>query len=364
VGVAVVAKGAAPASARQATDDAAGHRRGRGVRAARSFQRKRPSCYSGTVPGSSWKPPPSHRIVPADETESFASGADGTRLYVRRRPGPRGVDAPTVLFCDGVLCDGFIWKYLWGDLASVGPVAHWHYRGHGRSGAPADPERTEVEDFAGDLDRVRRHLGDPPVVLVGHSFGVQVALEGYRLRPDLVAGLVLCCGAPGKVTETFHGTNVLAQWLPKVMKWVTEYPELARAIWTRVPTDLSLKISYLTGEVDKSNMRREDLVPYLKHMTTVDFGLFVRILRSAGEHSAEDLLPQIGAPSLIVAAERDTFTPPDLALKMSQAILGGELLVLKNGSHAGVIEQPDLMRTRVVQFLRDRVGPFVAEHAS
>jgi pimeloyl-ACP methyl ester carboxylesterase len=271
------------------------------------------------------------------------------------------VAAPTVLFCDGVLCDGFIWKYLWGDLATTGPVAHWHYRGHGRSGGPVDADAVEVDDFARDLDRVRRHLGDPPVVLVGHSFGVQVALEGYRLRPEGIAGLVLCCGAPGKVTETFHGTNVLAQLLPKVMKWVTEYPELARALWTRVPTDLSVKLSFLTGEVDKSNMRRDDLVPYLKHMTTVDFALFVKVLRSAGEHSAEDLLAQIGVPSLVVAAERDTFTPPDLARKMSETIPGGELLLLKNGSHAAVIEQPDLMRTRVMQFLRDRVAPFLAE---
>ncbi len=266
-----------------------------------------------------------------------------------------------MLFCDGVLCDGFIWKYLWGDLAAVGPVAHWHYRGHGRSGAPVDPERVEVEDFARDLDRVRQHLGDPPVVLVGHSFGVQVALEAYRLRPEGIAGLVLCCGAPGRVTETFHGTNVLAQLLPKILRWVTEYPELARALWSRVPTDLSVKLSYLTGEVDKANMRREDLVPYLKHMTTVDFALFVKVLRSAGEHSAEDLLAHIGVPSLVVGAERDTFTPPELARNMAEAIPGGELLLLRNGSHAAVIEQPDLMRTRVVRFLRDRVAPFLAE---
>ena len=305
---------------------------------------------------ASWQPPPLHRSTALDESESFATGPDGTRLYVHRRPGPDGSAGPTVLLCDGVLCDGFIWKYLWDDLAALGPVAHWHYRGHGRSAKPADPDRLDVPDFAADLDAVRHHLGDPPVVLMGHSFGVQVALEAYRLRPEKIGGLILCCGAPGKVTETFHGTNYLAQALPKVIAWVTDHSELARALWTRVPADLSLKMSYLMREVDVDHMRREDLLPYLKHMTHVDFGLFVRVLKAAGEHTAEDLLPHVQVPTLVIAAERDTFTPADLALRMAETLPKGEHMQLKNGSHAALIEQPDLVRVRVTQFLRDKVG--------
>ena len=301
-----------------------------------------------------WQPPPSHRTAATDEVESFAIGCDGTRLYVRRRPGPAGAeDAPTVVLCDGVLCDGFVWKYLWDDLAALGPVAHWHYRGHGRSGAPHDPARVEMTDFAADLDAVRHHLGDPPVVLVGHSMGVQVSLEAYRLRRDKVAALILCCGAPGRVTETFHGTNHLARWLPKILAFVTTHSELARALWSRVPAELSLRLSYLLKEVDVDNMRREDLLPYLRHMTHVDFALFVQLLRAAGEHTAEDLLPDIAVPTLVVAAERDTFTPPELARAMAQTIPGGQFYLLEGGSHAAPIEQPDLLRVRVGKFLRE-----------
>ena len=326
-----------------------------------------------------WQPPPSHRLArlgEGDETESFAIGVDGTRLYVRRRPGPSltspdgggpkvtpttkaggleggTVSAPTVLLCDGVLCDGFIWKYLWDDLAAIGPVAHWHYRGHGRSGAPRDPDRVEITDFAQDLDAVRRHLGDPPVVLMGHSMGVQVALEAYRFRREGIAGLVLCCGAPGKVTETFHGTNYLARALPNVLAFVTKHSEIARALWSRVPAELALKLSFFMKEVDVEHMQREDLLPYLKHMTHVDFGLFVRLLRAAGEHSAEDLLPEIRVPALVIAAERDTFTPPELAKRMADAMPMGQHLLLENGSHAALIEQPDLVRVRIKRFLED-----------
>ena len=41
--------------------------------------------------------------------------------------------------------------------------------------------------------------------------------------------------------------------------------------------------------------------------------MFLRMLRAAGEHTAGDLLPQIDVPVLVVAGERDTFTPAFLA---------------------------------------------------
>lgn len=305
---------------------------------------------------ASWHPPPSHRTAAAEETESVALGPDGTRLYVRRRPAAEGASGPAMILCDGVVCDGFIWKYLWDELPLVGPLAHWHYRGHGRSASPADPDRIQVVDFAKDLDAVRTHLGDPsPVVLIGHSFGVQVALEAYRLRPEGIGGLILCCGAPGKVTETFHGTKVLAQVLPKLIGWVGSHSDVVRALWSRMPADLSVKIAYMMREVDVANMRPEDLKPYVEHIASVDPGFFFRVLHAAGEHTAEDLLPHIDVPVLVIAAERDTFTPPDLAKRMADAMPHGELLVLNNGSHAALIEQPDLVRTKMTEFIRDRV---------
>ena len=147
----------------------------------------------------------SHAGPPPDaarpSVESFATAEDGTRLYVRWRRLERdsfarpssdpvaAVEAPTALLCDGLVCDGFIYKYLWDDLATRMAVAHFNYRGHGRSEAPRDRERIDVAALAGDVHAVRAHLGEPPVVLVGHSLGTQVALEAYRARPDAVRAL-------------------------------------------------------------------------------------------------------------------------------------------------------------------------------
>lgn len=285
-------------------------------------------------------------------TAHFAAGRDGTRIYVRRHEGPSPV---TAVLCDGIACDGFIWKYLWDDLAQRMSVAHWNYRGHGRSATPADPAAVELVDHARDLDAVRHAIGDPEVVLFGHSMGCQVVLEHYRLHREKVRGIVLVCGSSGRITHTFKGTNVMAQWLPRVIERVEAHPELARAIWSRVPPEIALQVALVTGEVDKAAIRPEDLMPYMKHMVDIDVPMFLRMLRSAGDHSALDLLPQIDAPALVVAGDRDTFTPPRYAEEMAAAMPHAELLMVQGGTHVVPLERKDLVAARVEKFLHERV---------
>src|SRR4051812_47081298 len=114
----------------------------------------------------SYAPPSRTRT---DETHSFAIARDGTRLFVRSKYDPSGdaggltsAVALRAFLCDGIACDGFIWKYLWDDLSKVVPVTHWNYRGHGRSAPPADPDRIDITAHGDDLSTVRRSMGDPP----------------------------------------------------------------------------------------------------------------------------------------------------------------------------------------------------------
>ncbi len=257
---------------------------------------------------------------------------------------------------DGVACDGFIWKYLWDDLAPVLPLTHWHYRGHGRSAPPADPDHITIADHASDLWRVRAAMGNPPCVLMGHSMGCQVLLENYRRHPENVRGLVLLCGSYGKITSTFHGGPLLELILPKLLELATKSPDLVRAVWSRLPVEMALKVALKMGEVDPEKVRPEDLMPYLTHMTQVDVPMFLRMLQAAGEHTAEDLLPTIDVPVLVVAGERDTFTPAVLAESMQKKIPGAEMLMVERGSHVAPLEQPGLVNERIAQFLRGRVG--------
>lgn len=299
-----------------------------------------------TTSGTKKTPTPAETRV----TESAALGSDGTRLYVRRRSGP---GATTLLLSDGICCDGFIYKYLWDDLARVASVAHWNYRGHGRSANPADSEQIGVQDHVADLDAVRRHLDDPPVVLVGHSFGTQVSLEAYRLRPEGVRGIVLLCGSYGRVTHTFKNSDVLANVLPKLSELATKHPRLTRALWSRVPPKTALRVALFTGDIDPRTVNPADVEPYFHHAAHVDFPMFTRMLAAAGEHSAEDVLPTIDVPVLIIAGDRDSFTPPELSRTMAEAMPKAELVMLSGGTHVAPLEHHELVSLRIEKFLTD-----------
>ncbi len=290
------------------------------------------------------------------ERQFFAKGKDGTRLYVRTKDHPAsdgrgGRKAPRAVFCDGILCDGFIWKYQWNDLAPHMSLSHWNYRGHGRSGSPVDANALDIVTHAHDLAAVVNEVDGGPVVVVGHSMGVQVALEFYRHYPEKVSALILECGSFGRVTSTFHGLPILELILPKLLDAALKAPDMVRAIWSRIPAETALKVAMMAKEIDPSRINPEDMLPYLRHMTHVDFPMFLRMLKAAGDHTASDMLSQVKVPTLVIAGERDTFTPAFLAESMSQAIAGSDLLIVTPGSHVAPIEQPELVRDTIVNFL-------------
>jgi pimeloyl-ACP methyl ester carboxylesterase len=285
--------------------------------------------------------------------ESQARGVDETRLYFRQKRGP---SENTALLCDGIACDGFIWKHLWDELADRLSVAHFHYRGHGRSSAPVDPKRIDVAAHAADADAIRRALGDPPVVLVGHSFGTQVALEILRLRKENVRALVFLCGSFGRVTYTFKGTDLLATLLPDIALFAERHPQITRGLWSHVPVPVALAVARWTGDLDVSKVSADDVAPYFEHVKNLDFSMFLDMLRAAGEHSAEDLLAAVDVPTLVVAGDRDSFTPPEVSRAMAEAIPNAEFVRLLGGSHLGPLERREEVRLAIFDFLERRAG--------
>ncbi|MCS6799985.1 MAG: alpha/beta hydrolase [Myxococcota bacterium] len=285
---------------------------------------------------------------------AFATAEDGTRLFWRASRSSPVVGIPDVVLCDGIGCDGFAWRYLTRALGRDRRVLHWHYRGHGRSGPPGDPDRLDVATLARDLVRVLDDAGAARVVAIGHSMGTQVVLEAYRIAPERVAGLGLLCGGAGRITETFHGTRLLHEWLPRLVDGATRHIGLARAIWRAVPAGLAFPVARLLRELDRQAIRFEDFRAYWDHVGLVDPAVFLKMLRAAGEHSAEDLLERIDVPTLVVSAEHDTFTPASVSAAMAARIPGAEHVLVRGASHAAPVEHPVPIQ-QALERLLDRV---------
>jgi pimeloyl-ACP methyl ester carboxylesterase len=291
-------------------------------------------------------------MIPAPRAEGWIEADDKTPLWYSA--GGVSGGAPVVL-CDGIGCDGYAWRYLAPYLARRRRVLHWHYRGHGLSGSPGDPEAVSVPHLAEDLAKILDAAKVKEAVLIGHSMGVQVILEAYRRYRERISGLVAVCGSYGRPLETFKDTRALSIAVPLLRALVLRFPDEAQALWSRVcPSKLTHTFALLT-EVNRRLVAEGDFFPYLQHLANLDVTVFFRMLRHCGEHSARDLLPEVAAPTLVISGARDSFTPPWLGREMAKKIPGAEFMLVPWGTHTAPIEMPELLNLRVEKFLRERV---------
>lgn len=293
----------------------------------------------------------SYAISPVDESPIFYEVLD---------PSPDGAGSPgavAAVLTDGIGCDGYVWKYLRSPLRASRRVLHWHFRGHGRTPAPRDPDRIGIPDLADDLAQVLVDSETGQAVVFGHSMGVQVALETYRRHPDRVRALVLVCGSAENPLRTFRGQRSLEVVLPRVRRAVARAPSLFnQAARLMLPTRLAYRLAARL-EVNAELMEMADFMPYLRGLSRIEVPFFLSMLAAAGEHSAVDMLPRIHVPVLVIAGERDGFTPPELSRVMAAAIPDAELCIIAGGSHTTPLERPDLVERTVRDFLARRVDP-------
>lgn len=266
-----------------------------------------------------------------------------------------GVGYPLV-FCNGVGCDTYIWRYILEGLAQDYRLITWDYRGHGRSGTPTDPEAVTVDHVVEDLRLVLDDEGIDRCVLLGHSMGCQVLYEFAGRHPDRVGGVVGICGAFEHIASNFGNSTFLADNIETIYELLAQIPFVIRPLWrTVLPTYLGFLIGAFSKSLNPELVNPEDFRSYFEHMGQVDPYLFFRMGKSLQAHSAREMLPRITAPSLVIAGEFDTFTPPSASREAAELLPNSEFHMIRRASHAGPVEQPDLFVLLIENFLNRRV---------
>jgi pimeloyl-ACP methyl ester carboxylesterase len=281
------------------------------------------------------------------DREMYIRSAIDTRLWAASVG--RG---PTIVLCDGLGCDGYIWKHILPDLKRDFHVIRWHYRGHGRSEAPEDLSLMTVEGLVDDLHVVLDEWNVDRAILVGHSMGVQVILQAaLDARASRFDGLVALCGAPGRPLDTFKGTRLGLSVFPVLQRAADRWPSAARQLWSRmVPSPASLTLAHWF-EINRFLIRAEELMPYLDRLADMDPRVFLAMLDAASQHTVEPRLGDLAVPSLIVAAQRDTFTPMARSMAMHRQITGSEFFMLPEATHTGPLEWPELLNLRIRKWM-------------
>ena len=261
---------------------------------------------------------------------------------------------------NGVGVSTFFWKYIVEQYSKKYAVLTWDYRGHGQSGRDLNPHTADmsIERHAKDMQFVLDAAfpeSKEPIILMGHSMGCQVNLEAYRILRARVQAIFHLLGTAGNALSTFGGF----EYSPYIFRAVRRLTfKLGRHANTLAHPLLVSPIAWpFTSKlalVDPIYTEYEDFRPYLEHLATMDMRLFSQAVWACQEHSAWDLLPEVTCPVLVFAAERDDFTPISCAQKITRILPDASLVVLADGSHAALIEQPEAINYNVDKLLREK----------
>jgi pimeloyl-ACP methyl ester carboxylesterase len=202
---------------------------------------------------------------------------------------------------------------------------------------------------------VLTHVGFDRAVFVGWSMGVQVALELYARRPELVSHLVLINGTYGRPLQSI-ALPLATRVAPAVVRQAQRFRSMGSALLKRATgwpeTAVWLKRLGLVGETTDDELFQQ---------LAMDFGstnleIYLDTLRRLEEHDASHILQSITVPTLVIVGDRDIFTAPRVAERLARRIPDSELLLVRGGTHYLVLEHPELVNLRIEKFLREHAG--------
>jgi len=204
--------------------------------------------------------------------------------------------------------------------------------GHGQS--PEVDGQPSLADYAGHVAAILDELEIVSASLVGLSFGGMVA-QAFALRfPDRTRSLVLAH------TSAHTKAAVRGIWDGRIQQFeqdglIAQIPATLERWFTRSFTMASpLTLEWLAEMIQR----------------TTDQG-YVAAIRAIQNLDHLDRLPEIMAPTLVLAGEADSAVPPAVAALIADKLPRGRLVVLDNAAHLGNIEQPVLFTEVVGAFL-------------
>lgn len=283
------------------------------------------------------------------QTQGYIRTKDGIRLYYSIS-GP--ADAPPLLFCYGLVCSKLNWKYQMEYFQDKYRVIYLDYRGHGSSATPTDLRSITIANLAADLAQFCEELALPPLCVLGHSLGVNVILEFYRLFPEKVSALVLCSGTPKDPFETMFNHNFLQILFPLLRVGNQIAPEILAQIWRHQGHNRLAQEFVARAGFNPERANRDDINEYLRVTSEVPFEVFLQLITDFTNYDACPWLDQVKIPTLIIGGEKDLVTPISTQRVMHSLIPKSQIKTYKDGSHNPQMEFTDEINKLIEKFLQ------------
>jgi 3-oxoadipate enol-lactonase len=246
-------------------------------------------------------------------------------------------EGPDVLLIGGAGDTVESWQFQLDGLKDRYRLTAFDNRGAGRTAMPGSTVSAEM--MADDASAVLRRLDISSAHVAGFSGGSIIAQELALRHPDLVRSLVLQSTWP--VMDPYFRS-----WLLFV-RWLVEVAPSERAFLEGFYLDIYTPRAHNDGTVDQFI---KEVLAFPHKQSTENLQ---RFLDAFVDHDTTDRLPDITAPTLVLAGGRDATARPPLGRAVAERIPGAQFEVMDEEAHQPFQEVPDEWNARVDRFWRE-----------
>lgn len=284
---------------------------------------------------------------PQDEWTRYG----GLRMHVRNWGG----DGRPVVLLHGLASTCRIWDFVAPILARHFSVIAVDQRGHGDSGKPESGY--DFASVGSDVAALLEGRGIQRPILVGHSWGADVALELAVARPDLLQGIVFVDGGTIDASARYDTLDdALVQMAPPDFRGVTEEQFIKRV---RSGGQWATLIDQHGASAQEIILANFDVLEDGTLRAKLSRENHLRIIRALWDHHPRDLYGQVPCPVLMMPArQRGNPDAYERTLTRSESIAAAELLLpnsktvwLEDSIHDVPVQRPELVAETIRQHI-------------
>ena len=241
---------------------------------------------------------------------------------------------PDVLLIGGLGDSVEAWQLQLSGLSDRFRMTAFDNRGAGRSPLPDGP--FTVESMADDAASVIRASGLDSVHVAGFSGGSVIAQELAIRHPGLVRSLVL--------VSTWARVDPYFEAMGRAWRWMATSAPSERAFLEAFFVWIYTRRAHLDGTVGQ--IVEEALAfPHAAGAESIQ-----RTLDAFLEHETADRLPDVGAPTLVLAGSEDVATPWRYGREVADLIPEARFEIWDGEAHQPFQEAPDRFNRLVAEF--------------
>lgn len=249
-----------------------------------------------------------------------------------------GAGEPLILL-NGIAMSAASWEVVARPLARHYRVIRCDFRGQLMTPSPPP---IGVFEHADDVVAVLDDLGVASVHVVGTSFGGVVGTLVAARHPGRVRSLTTIASADG-FDEEMAG---------EIERWRQGCVDALEGLDRGHLSDILEPVVYSPAWVAAHQAERAQRREQIAALPDTWFEGLIGLLDSAHSLRLRDELQSVRCPTMVVAAELDSFVPLERARGLAEAIDGASFTVIDGAGHAVVVERPRRVVDLCLEFLK------------